>query len=163
LRSGSDQRVDGPLYFTGLGIQRFQAAVIHPHEHLVAPGCNATIDRVATAATLVGTPYLGIVTPELLPGFCIQRIDHAEGAGGVHHTVDHERCRLDRPVEFVLVAPGEPQFIDVVSLDVLERRVALLPGVAPGRHPVPWLLVCSDQAFVGHRRGDARNCHAHGH
>src|SRR3546814_7155211 len=60
--------------------------------------------------------------------------------------VDDDRRAFGRAIDIELVAPRQAKLIGVLLVDLLQRRVALLPVSAAGTHPVAGLLIGREQA-----------------
>src|SRR3546814_6267505 len=70
---------------------------------------------------------LRIELPQLMAVARIERADDRIGASDVHHPVDDDRRAFGRAIDIELVAPRQAKLIGVLLVDLLQRRVALLP------------------------------------
>jgi hypothetical protein len=106
--------------------------------------------------------------PKHFPRLCVER-EHVVIAGDhVHDPVLDERRRLARvfpagPGALEAGHPGSLELLDVVGVNLLQRRIALVGQVSPVRHPVladRTLQQLVDLGIGRPRRACSRDCHA---
>ena len=103
---------------------------------LALPECDAAIDHVAAALVALLAVDLGIEGPEPLAGAGVDGVHHAPRCGLVHDAVDHDRRRLDAAGGFERIAPHQPEFLDIVDIDLVELGKARLGIVETDGRPV---------------------------
>ena len=114
-----DDRVDAPDRLTTGRIEGNQASVKTAHVDLALPDRHAPVYRPAAALAEVFGRHLRVVFPEQLAGSGIDRIDNAEGPGGVHHPIDHQRRGFGAAVDIQFRRPGHAQLADVARIDAV--------------------------------------------
>ena len=134
---------------TGPGVERYEAAVVGGNQDPFAlavrpPGDSAVVKAEVRRAA--GPPALRVVRPDRLAAAGIDRGDLAEGGRDEDPAVDLERNRLelaashaaghlsvggDRPP-----APGDLDVLEVVAVDLVERGVLAVAGIAAEGRPV---------------------------
>ena len=149
--------IDTPHRLAGGGVQGDQPTVEAADVDLAIPHRHAPIDRAAAALTEVLRRHLRVVFPQHGASGGIQGVDHAEGAGGVHHAVDHDRRGLDTEIQFQLGGPGQAELADVAGVDLIQRAIALFVVGATMAHPVAWLAISMDQALRINSSGRSSN------
>ena len=115
-----------PLHQARLLVQRHQPSVQKPCEHMVFINREPPVHIPATDARppvpLVGNS--GVPLPYFLSSAGIESEDEAVRSRCVHHTVRNQRRRFEPRSGFGdLPTPGEPQPVDVVGVDLIERAV----------------------------------------
>ena len=139
-----------PHHAAGVLVQRHQLGVEGAEDHQVVVQGGATVDHVAAGHDAFGQAVL--ILPELFAGFDIQRIDARVRAGDKHLAVVHQRLALLTTLLFPTKrhGPHRHQTVDVIGIDVFERRVALTFRAQAGdEHVVGALRIVLDHR-VGH-------------
>ena len=133
----------------GGGVERHEPAVVGGNQHPLALAIGPVGDPAVLEAEVrgtAGTPALRVVGPDRLAAFGVDRGDLAERSGDEDPASDLERDRLelappygardlrvggDRPP-----APDDLDVPEVVAVDLVERRVLAVAGIAAEGRPV---------------------------
>ena len=131
-----------PHEITGPRIDGDHRQVGRGHEDLVL------VER--DGAHQVGPAPLGIlaaVLPDDVAGPRVERLQDVSRIGQVHHAVMDQRRRLHAS-RFHRPHPGEPQLVDVVRCQLVERAVAVAVRRPPPRQPLlAWRI---REQLIGH-------------
>ena len=76
-------------------IDRHEPPVIRADEDLSLIERDAAVHDIAAAFVGVVARHLGVVGPDRLAGFRIERVHDAPGRGHIHHAADDDGCRFD--------------------------------------------------------------------
>ena len=129
------------------GVERMQAAVDRGHVDLALPNGHSAIDQIAARMPAPEVVRLRVIAPQFFARGGIHRVHIAPGSRGIHDSVDDDGGRfLAAPGFAQVVLPGEPQLLDVLRIDVRQRRVVAAVLVAPGREPVLRFFVRGQQS-----------------
>src|SRR4030095_296166 len=129
-----------PHYLASLGIQSHDIGIeLTEKHHTLAQRYAAVHPAAADGINLLidARPVL----PEELTGLGVHRKGVIVARDHVHDAVLDERCGLVRvlatePRAFEADHPGALEVLDVGSIDLLQRRIALIGQVTAVRHPV---------------------------
>ena len=129
-------RADVPDGLSGFCIKGHEPSVDRADIDPTLPDSNAAIDDVAAGFATPLARDFRIIDPQLLAGLGVERVDHTPRAGCEHHAVlDDGRC-LEAANGIGVEAPGKAQVLDVVGIDLVEGREALLAIGATMGKPV---------------------------
>ncbi len=137
-----------PHLHAGAGVERDQVRVGRAPVDVVSVQRDTAMLVVRLRSPdVVGV--LPLVHPAHVSGRRVERGDPPEPLGDVHDTVRHDRGRHPACGRLDRVRPYEPQLVDVVPVDLVERAIALHVVRAPVAHPVPVLR--SEQTLLRDR------------
>ena len=142
-------RLPGDL--AGVAVERDQAAIQRAEEQLVAIGGKTAVDDVAAGLDRGLAGNLGVILPQLRARGRVEGLHLAPRGGEVEPAVDDEGRRFLPACGVHVRRPGQAELADIVAVDRVERRIALLGIGAPVTDPVGAVRVGADQ----HRGGDA--------
>src|SRR4051794_40634471 len=94
------------------------------------------------------------VSPVRTPGDCVQSNHIGWRLAHIHYAVHHQGGGLNPLSDRHLIYPRDPQFIYIVTGDLLQRTVTPASVCAGVGHPLSRLLISLQQPVVGH----LRNC-----
>ena len=142
------ERVDFPHERAGSRVESDQASVEAAHVHAALVDRDPAVDDVAARPPRPLAGHLGIVGPDLLTRNGIDGVHTAPRAREEHDAVDDDRRRLEAAVGAQVAVPGQPQFPDVLTVDVRQGGEALFFEGAPMGQPVARLAVGVDDAGI---------------
>ena len=91
---------------------------------------------VGETAIGLGAFDAGIEFPEQFSGGGVEREDFLRGSDAVENSVNDERIGLQAAFFVGVEGPGDLEFADVVAIDLSERRVVIIFGIAAVAGPV---------------------------
>ena len=154
LADGGVADLGGPFHLAGLGIQRHDRGVgLRQQDHAIGKG-KAAVHRVAAhhrdhvriLLRLVGPQDLAVVVQ-------VQRKDVVRERGmDIHHVPDHQRRALMPAQHPGREGPGDAQVLDVVLVDLVQRRIAGVRVIAGLDRPLLGLADLGHDAVIGERR-----------
>src|SRR6185437_804301 len=112
------------------------------------PDGDAAIHFIAARFAIHAQVCVWIETPDFLAGLCIERIGLARGAGCVHHAIDDDRSGFEAASGVRIVVPCEAELIDILLIDLIERRIIALAEVPAAREPFSGVLVSRKETFA---------------
>ena len=141
-----DERIGSPQLLAGGGIKRYQFSIQCRHIDLALPHGNAAIDRAAASESRRLPIGVRVEIPLLIARGGIERIDLAEGTGGVHDAVHHDGRGLQATVGGGGIVPGDAQAGNRIDIDIVQRRIVLFAVTAACGQPVFRFLGGVEQA-----------------
>ena len=156
--------LDVPTHTAGPGVERHQVRIDgtekdlvieqrHPTVYLSTAGHNALRERPSVA-------------PNGSSGPKVERRRVRRRFGDVHDPIHHQRRHLELLQRAGLIDPRRLKLTDVVTVDLVQRGVALRPVRARIRQPMLRLRRGIQDSFVRHLTGRAtrhRDQHRHKH
>ena len=148
-----------PFFLAGLGVERHQGGI----GLMVVDGAvgvsEAAVDGVATHHRNDGRILLGLVLPQdLAVRLEVEGIDDVgERSMNVHDIADHERRAFMAAQHAGRERPRHLQVLDVVPVDLVELRVALVRIVTGLQHPLLGSCGLPQHILIGHRRHRKRD------
>jgi len=124
-----------PVDLAGLGVQRDDVGIRGREDDVVAVDRHVALGEVVAAGVDQLLRQLALVLPEQVAGGRVQRLHLVAVVEDEEHAVVYQRRRLggagrQRP------HPSDAQVLDVVLVDLVERRIAPAVVGAPPHQPV---------------------------